>query len=92
MLMNGWMKMFKSDFPIFQNHPELVFLDSAASAQKPKCALDAMVDFYTHSYSGSPVYFSEFIKIITQILQFPVQCGQIILELVYEFSFLHSRF
>ena len=50
--MNGWMKMFKSDFPIFQNHPELVFLDSAASAQKPKCVLDAMVDFYTHSYSN----------------------------------------
>lgn len=52
MWMNGWMKMFKSDFPIFQNHPELVFLDSAASAQKPKCVLDAMVDFYTHSYSN----------------------------------------
>ena len=50
--MNGWMKMFKSDFPIFQNHPELVFLDSAASAQKPKCVLDAMIDFYTHSYSN----------------------------------------
>ena len=44
--------MFKSDFPIFQNHPELVFLDSAASAQKPKCVLDAMIDFYTHSYSN----------------------------------------
>ncbi|MBR6675304.1 MAG: SufS family cysteine desulfurase [Alphaproteobacteria bacterium] len=52
MLMNGWMKMFKSDFPIFQNHPELVFLDSAASAQKPNCVLDAMIDFYTHSYSN----------------------------------------
>ena len=52
LLLNGWMKMFKSDFPIFQNHPELVFLDSAASAQKPKCALDAMINFYTHSYSN----------------------------------------
>lgn len=44
--------MFKSDFPIFQNHPDLIFLDSAASAQKPKCVLDAMYDFYTHSYSN----------------------------------------
>ena len=44
--------MFKSDFPIFQNHPELVFLDSAASAQKPKCVLDAMYDFYTKTYSN----------------------------------------
>ena len=44
--------MFKSDFPIFQNNADLVFLDSAASAQKPKCVLDAMTDFYTHSYSN----------------------------------------
>ena len=44
--------MFKSDFPIFQNHLNLVYLDSAASAQKPKCVLDAMYDFYTYSYSN----------------------------------------
>ena len=52
MLMNGWTKMFKCDFPIFQNCPDLVFLDSAASAQKPQCVLNAMNDFYTHSYSN----------------------------------------
>lgn len=44
--------MFKSDFPIFQNNSDLVFLDSAASAQKPACVLNAMYEFYTHSYSN----------------------------------------
>lgn len=50
--MNGWRIMFKSDFPIFQNNSDLVFLDSAASAQKPACVLNAMYEFYTHSYSN----------------------------------------
>lgn len=44
--------MFKSDFPIFQNNSDLVFLDSAASAQKPACVLNTMYEFYTHSYSN----------------------------------------
>ena len=42
--------MFKKDFPIFNNH--LIYLDSAASSQKPKAVLDCMVDFYEHRYSN----------------------------------------
>ena len=34
---------WRADFPIFANHPDLVFLDSAASAQKPKPVIDAML-------------------------------------------------
>lgn len=34
--------MFQSDFPIFQSHNDLVFLDSASSAQKPKQVIDAI--------------------------------------------------
>ncbi len=30
----------KRDFPIFANNPGLVFLDSAASAQKPAAVID----------------------------------------------------
>ncbi|MGN1063197.1 MAG: aminotransferase class V-fold PLP-dependent enzyme [Alphaproteobacteria bacterium] len=44
--------MFKNDFPIFVYHPDLVYLDSAASAQKPKSVLDAMYHFYVHHYSN----------------------------------------
>ncbi len=37
----------KNDFPLFQNEPNLVYLDSAATAQKPQVVLDAMNAFYT---------------------------------------------
>ncbi len=40
-------KNYKKDFPIFENNPKMVYLDSAATAQKPKIVLDAMNDFYT---------------------------------------------
>ena len=32
----------RADFPVFAQHPKLVFLDSAASAQKPQAVIDAM--------------------------------------------------
>lgn len=38
----------RSDFPIFQEHPELIYLDNAATTQKPKVVIQAIVDFYTH--------------------------------------------
>lgn len=40
------MKNHKLDFPIFNNKPELVYLDSAATTQKPSCVIDALRDFY----------------------------------------------
>lgn len=38
---------YKSDFPIFQAHPNLVYLDSAATTHKPSCVADAIYRFYT---------------------------------------------
>ena len=37
---------YKAQFPLFQQHPEIAFLDSAATAQRPACVLDAEHDFY----------------------------------------------
>lgn len=42
---------YKKDFPIFDN-TDLVYLDSAASAQKPRVVLRAMNDFYETGYSN----------------------------------------
>src|SRR6266567_5866665 len=37
----------KSDFPIFKTYPELVYLDSAATSQKPQVVIDAVSAFYS---------------------------------------------
>lgn len=37
---------FKQDFPLLANNPQLTFLDSAATAQRPAAVLDAQRNFY----------------------------------------------
>jgi cysteine desulfurase/selenocysteine lyase len=42
---------FRADFPILRreiNGRPLIYLDSAATALKPQCVIDAVVTFYTH--------------------------------------------
>jgi cysteine desulfurase/selenocysteine lyase len=36
----------KKQFPIFNNHPDLIYLDNAATMQKPSCVLDAERFYY----------------------------------------------
>lgn len=44
---------FRSDFPIFAHQPApFVYLDSAASTQKPACVIDAVSDCYQKEYSN----------------------------------------
>ena len=45
---------FKKDFPLLDGHPELAFLDSAATAQRPACVLDAERRFY-ESMNANPL-------------------------------------
>lgn len=37
---------YKAAFPLFGQHPDIAFLDSAATAQRPGCVLDAQRRFY----------------------------------------------
>ncbi|MEI7477786.1 MAG: aminotransferase class V-fold PLP-dependent enzyme [bacterium] len=46
------MVSYKKDFPIFANNPGLVFLDSAASAQKPTHVIQGMAEFMSTSYAN----------------------------------------
>ena len=34
------------DFPMYQNHPNLCYLDTGATSLKPKCVIEAMNDYY----------------------------------------------
>ncbi|HEV8511653.1 MAG TPA: cysteine desulfurase [Cyclobacteriaceae bacterium] len=40
------LKSIKSQFPIFSHRPELVYLDNAATSQKPQSVVKAITDFY----------------------------------------------
>ncbi|MBS5450199.1 MAG: SufS family cysteine desulfurase [Coriobacteriia bacterium] len=37
---------YKKDFPLLVSHPDVAYLDSAATAQRPACVLDAQRRFY----------------------------------------------
>ena len=38
----------RKDFPMIQNHPELIYFDSAATSLKPQVVIDTVVDFYSN--------------------------------------------
>lgn len=46
------MQSYKKDFPIFETHPDLVYLDSASTAQKPRHVIDGISTFLSSSYSN----------------------------------------
>ncbi len=39
-------------FPLLKNAPDLVYLDSAASAQKPAVVIDRLTRFYSGEYAN----------------------------------------
>lgn len=41
----------KHHFPIFSNHPDLVYLDNAATTHKPQTMIDALSQFYAKDYA-----------------------------------------
>src|SRR5215469_4892398 len=45
-------RQLRRQFPIFQNNPDLVFLDSGASAQKPAAVIDHVADYYRTDYAN----------------------------------------
>src|SRR3984957_10037477 len=42
----------RRQFPVYQNNPGLVFLDSGASAQKPASVIDGVAEFYRRDYAN----------------------------------------
>lgn len=44
--------MYKHLFPIFKHRPDLIYLDSVATALKPQVVVDALADYYTR-YSAN---------------------------------------
>lgn len=42
----------RAEFPVFDRNPGLVFLDTAASSQKPNVVIDGLVEFYRADYAN----------------------------------------
>ncbi len=69
---------YKADFPLLAGHPEIAFLDSAATAQRPACVLTAQERFYETMnanplrglYSLSVAATSEIEKVRAQVAAF----------------------
>src|SRR5438874_12017331 len=45
-------RQLRREFPIFERNPGLVFLDSGASAQKPRQVIDGLSEFYRNDYAN----------------------------------------
>ena len=45
-------RQLRREFPIFERNPGLVFLDSGASAQKPRQVIDGIAEFYRNDYAN----------------------------------------
>lgn len=45
------MNQYKKDFPLLVNNPNLVYLDNAASTQKPHSVIQGMSSFYAQHYA-----------------------------------------
>ncbi|MFF7378221.1 aminotransferase class V-fold PLP-dependent enzyme [Streptomyces massasporeus] len=48
-----WQQALREEFPIVTGHPELAYLDSAATAQKPRAVLDAVQTYLTTSNANA---------------------------------------
>ena len=42
----------KNEFPVFEKNPQLIFLDTAASALKPKSMIEAVNNCYSYEYAN----------------------------------------
>ena len=42
----------RSQFPVFANNPDLIYLDSASSTQKPQSVIDAVSSYIASDYAN----------------------------------------
>ena len=48
---------FRQEYPLFAQYPELIYLDNAATTQKPSCVIQAESAFY-EKYNANPLFMS----------------------------------
>ncbi|MFH9013493.1 aminotransferase class V-fold PLP-dependent enzyme [Streptomyces sp. NPDC017943] len=51
--LHAWQRELRAQFPLVAGHPELAYLDSAATSQKPRAVLDAVQTYLTTSNANA---------------------------------------
>ncbi|MEV0119490.1 aminotransferase class V-fold PLP-dependent enzyme [Streptomyces sp. NPDC050844] len=51
--LRGWQSALRAQFPIITGHPDVTYLDSAATAQKPQAVLDAVHTYLSTSNANA---------------------------------------
>ncbi|MBC9726002.1 aminotransferase class V-fold PLP-dependent enzyme [Streptomyces sp. TRM68367] len=51
--LSEWQPALRAQFPIITGHPDLAYLDSAATAQKPQAVLDAVQNYLTSTNANA---------------------------------------
>lgn len=59
----------RDDFPIFKNNPNLIYVDSASSSQKPQIVIDKVSNFYSNSYSNINRSAGNFSRIASELFE-----------------------
>lgn len=49
---NRRLNLYRSDFPIFKKRKDLVYFDTAVTAQKPACVIEEIARFYSEDYAS----------------------------------------
>ncbi|MGW9044377.1 aminotransferase class V-fold PLP-dependent enzyme [Streptomyces lydicus] len=52
-VLRAWQRPLRAQFPIITAHPDLAYLDSAATSQKPQAVLDAVLSYLTTSNANA---------------------------------------
>ena len=52
MLSKQMFENVRNNFPVFEKNPELIFLDTAASALKPKSVIERINSCYSYEYTN----------------------------------------
>ena len=61
----------KNQFPVYSKNPNLVFLDTAASALKPESVIKTINDCYSYEYSNVHRGLYSLSANLTKLIKFP---------------------
>lgn len=60
---------FRQEYPLFAQYPELIYLDNAATTQKPSCVIQSESAFYEKYNANHSVVFMSWPSLLQSIMR-----------------------